>query len=116
MLGQEQHALAVLLALLLAGKPADPPPERREQILGLMRSECGACHQAKLRDGFGPPLVPEALVGRSLGELTAAILAGKPETQMPSWAEALTIGEARWLAHVLRDGTAASLSQQRPAA
>jgi hypothetical protein len=36
MLGQEQHAFLALLTLLLAGIPADPPPERQEQILDLM--------------------------------------------------------------------------------
>jgi cytochrome c55X len=115
MLGQEQHLLLLLLALLgLPGEAKEPPPEREAQIVAQVRSDCGGCHGAELRGGFGPSLLPRDLADKPVGQVAGEILLGKPGTRMPPWAGMLTLGEARWLAGALREGLAEA--EEGPAA
>jgi cytochrome c55X len=107
MLGQEQHLLLLLLALLgIQGEAQEPPPESKARIVAEVRSDCGGCHGARLEGGFGPSLLPRALADKTVGQLAGEILVGKPGTRMPSWAGTLTLGEARWLAGALQKGLA----------
>ena len=86
--------------------PAVSPasPERVQQLLHMVRQDCGSCHGMRLAGGLGPALTPDALAGKPLDGLAATIYHGRPGTPMPGWRSMLTADEARWIAQQLLDG------------
>lgn len=83
---------------------AGPQGKRREQLVQMVREDCGSCHGLRLTGGLGPALTPEALKDRSETTLAQTILEGRPGTPMPPWRPFLTEGEAHWIARMLRQG------------
>ncbi len=94
------------LALVAAAEPASIPPEpaRRVALTHLVLHDCGSCHGLTLKGGLGPALTPVALAGKTVEELRATILNGRPGTPMPPWRGFLTEAEADWLVRVLQRG------------
>ncbi|RZU38539.1 cytochrome c55X [Fluviicoccus keumensis] len=94
-----------LMVLLAAGTvSADPVPARQQQLLHLLRDDCGACHGMTLKGGLGLPLTPEALRDKDDAGLLHTILDGRPGTPMPPWRPFLSEDEARWLVSQLKRG------------
>ena len=85
---------------------AQPQPPRQEALLYLLRQECGSCHGLTLQGGLGPPLTPEALLGKSAEALADVISEGVPKTAMPPWKTLLTREEILWLTKQLLEGIA----------
>ena len=112
--GPSWPAALISLGLLLAGPAlaAEPPEERRAELRYLLRQDCGSCHGMRLTGGLGPALTPEALAGRSIAELRATILYGRPGTAMPPWADFLSDAEADWLARQLKSGELGEISRR----
>lgn len=98
-------ARAALLLLPLAAQ-ADITPERQQQLLYLLRQDCGSCHGLTLQGGLGPALTPQALSGKSADMLRAVILHGRPGTPMPPWQPFMNETEAAWLVNQLQAGVA----------
>lgn len=98
--------LAVLTAFLLPAVALAEAPgaARQQELLHLLRHDCGSCHGLTMKGGLGPPLVPEALAGKDDAMLMEAILDGRPGTPMPPWRTQLTPYEAGWLVQALRAG------------
>ncbi|WP_374675685.1 cytochrome c [Ideonella sp.] len=84
--------------------PAAPPAARQQQLVRMVRQDCGACHGMQLTGGLGPALTPQALADKPLDSMTAVIVHGRPGTPMPPWRGLLTEAEARWIAHTLAQG------------
>jgi len=78
--------------------------ERQQQLLHLLRHDCGSCHGLTLKGGLGPPLLPENLASRPAMPLERAILDGLPGTPMPPWRGILAKDEVRWLVEQLQKG------------
>jgi cytochrome c55X len=102
-----------LLALLLFSSTANaqlaaeavaPSPERRKELIHLVRQDCGSCHGMTLQGGLGPSLKPEALREKPVDSLVATIYGGRPGTPMPPWHRFLTEDEARWVVDQLLAG------------
>lgn len=99
---------ASLMVWLAAGVAlADPAPARQQQLLHLLRDDCGACHGLTLKGGLGLPLTPEALRDKDDAGLLYTILDGRPGTPMPPWRPFLSEDEARWLVSQLKRGVSA---------
>jgi len=99
----------VLLLCLFASTVAAqtvplPSPERRLQLVHLVRQDCGSCHGLTLHGGLGPPLTPAALRDKPVESLVATIYGGRPGTPMPPWHRFLSEDEARWIVDELRSG------------
>ncbi|MBK8116401.1 MAG: cytochrome c [Candidatus Accumulibacter sp.] len=100
--------LALALALLLSAPvvmaestvPA-PSAERRQQLVHLVRQDCGSCHGMTLQGGLGPSLRPEALRDKPVDSLVATIYSGRPGTPMPPWHRFLSEAEVRWIVEQL---------------
>ncbi len=92
------------LALFSLAGIADSAPQRKAEILHLLKHDCGSCHGMRLQGGLGPALVPERLKPFSAEQLAATILHGRPGTPMPPWKPFLTEQEALWLAGLLKKG------------
>ncbi|MDR2875592.1 MAG: cytochrome c [Methylobacillus sp.] len=79
-------------------------PERRNEIIRLVRNDCGACHGGTLKGGLGLPLRPENLRDKPPETLRATILHGRAETAMPPWSDFLNEEEAGWIVDQLLKG------------
>lgn len=100
------HRLAAGLALFAcaAAAAAQPAPERRAQLAGLVRQDCGSCHGLTLKGGLGPSLEPAALAHKDSEQLSFVILHGRRGTPMPPWSSFVSEAEARWIVEQLRKG------------
>jgi cytochrome c55X len=78
--------------------------QRSEEIISLLRQDCGACHGMTLQGGLGPSLLPESLQKLSEDQIAATISNGRPGTPMPPWKPFFTEQELHWLAHQLKQG------------
>jgi cytochrome c55X len=100
-------ARAVLIAwlmLLSAAVLADIANPRRQELINLLRQDCGSCHGMTLKGGLGPPLTSAALNGKSPGYLRAVILDGRAGTPMPPWRPFISESEANWMVDMLKRG------------
>jgi cytochrome c55X len=100
------HRLAGCVALLacLPAFAAEPAPERRTQLVELVRQDCGSCHGITLKGGLGPSLEPAAMADKDSAQLEFVILHGRRGTPMPPWRVFLTEDEARWIVEALKQG------------
>jgi cytochrome c55X len=97
-------ALAVSAPPTVANEESQPTAQRRQELLHLLRHDCGACHGLYLTGGLGPALDPRSLHGKPAGSLEQVILKGRPGTAMPGWQTFLTEREAQWLVETLIHG------------
>ena len=85
---------------------------RQNELLHLLKQDCGSCHGLTLKGGLGPALLPENLIGKPVSFLTWTILNGRPGTAMPPWKGLLKPEEAAWIAGVLVRGDLVKGEQQ----
>jgi cytochrome c55X len=93
--------------VLLSAVPvraADISPQRQDELIYLLRQDCGSCHGMTLQGGLGPPLLPQTLANKPEALLLNTILGGRPNTAMPPWRNFLTVTEANWLLKQLLKG------------
>ncbi len=81
-----------------------PSISRQQELIRLVRHDCGSCHGLSLAGGLGPPLNKEALAAKPFAYLQAMILLGRPGTAMPGWLGVVTENEARWISQRLQEG------------
>jgi cytochrome c55X len=109
---RDAHGVYPLLVLFLsfascaqAGElPAAPVPARQQELVRLVRQDCGSCHGMRLSGGLGPALTVDALRDKPAPLLAATILAGRWGTPMPPWRQFLSEAEAAWIAQQLLRG------------
>ncbi|WP_225892912.1 MULTISPECIES: cytochrome c [unclassified Methylomonas] len=75
---------------------------RQQELLNMLKHDCGSCHGLPPKGGLGPSLMPEALAGKSDALLADAIQNGRAGTAMPPWKSFLTVDETAWLIQQLR--------------
>lgn len=97
-------ALATLGNASSARAGEEPAPQRQQELLRVVRQECGACHGLHLGGGLGPALTRQALADKPLDSMAAVIFGGRPGTPMPPWRAFLSVAEARWIASQLALG------------
>ena len=85
---------------------AELSTERHQELIHLLKHDCGSCHGITLRGGLGPALTPDALTNKSNEALEEMIFNGLPERAMPPWGEILSREEIRWLLDRMREGVA----------
>ena len=92
--------LALLLLPILA--VADVSADRQQQLLHLLKHDCGSCHGMTMQGGLGPALLAENLQDKPDEMLIISILEGRPGTPMPAWKSQLSNEDAAWLVKQLR--------------
>ncbi|HSI96408.1 MAG: cytochrome c [Methylophilaceae bacterium] len=97
-------ALFLTLMSSLAGWAEDIRPERKADIIRLVRNDCGSCHGGKLKGGLGPALRPESLRDKAPESLRETILHGRAGGAMPPWSDFLSAEEADWIVEQLMKG------------
>jgi len=83
---------------------ADPGVARQNELVRLVRQDCGSCHGMQLTGGLGLPLTAEALRDKPFDGLVATVVYGRPGTAMPSWKTILSEAEAEWIVRQLMQG------------
>jgi cytochrome c55X len=83
---------------------AEPTTERQQQLVRMVRQDCGSCHGMRLTGGLGPALTREAMGPLPTETIAATIYHGRPGTPMPPWRAMLDESEARWIAERLQVG------------
>jgi cytochrome c55X len=101
-----RRAAAVLLMLLAAQAAAAQavPVLRQNELVRMVRQDCGACHGMRLTGGLGPALTRAALADKPVQAMAATIYHGRPGTPMPSWRGLLSETDAQWIAEQLLRG------------
>lgn len=105
--------VALLSLTILCPGPAGAEsvtPVRQNELINMLRHDCGACHGITLKGGIGPALTRQALAERSDTLLIDTILQGRPGTAMPPWEGLLSPEEVAWLVAQLRHGFSNNLS------
>lgn len=95
---------ACLTLPTLAQPVVVPTPARQQELIRLVRQDCGSCHGMTLKGGLGLPLLPDSLRDKPASSLVATVLHGRPGTAMPAWKTILTEGEAEWIVTQLLQG------------
>lgn len=84
---------------------AQPVDEQRQQeLIHLLRQDCGSCHGMTLKGGLGPALTAEALQGKPEAYLEEVIMKGRAEHAMPPWQGILSEQEITWLVEQMKAG------------
>jgi len=94
--------IASILTTLTA--TAEVSPERQNELLYLIKQDCGACHGMNLKGGLGPALLPETLSAKPKEYLVTTILEGRKNTAMPPWKSILSREDAVWITEQLQNG------------
>ncbi len=84
---------------------AEIPNERQQELLHLVKHDCGSCHGMTLKGGLGTPLTPDKLQGKSVEALSSIIMNGVKGTPMPPWKGILDKQEVTWMVKQLKTGT-----------
>lgn len=95
---------AVALGAASLPSSAEPQAPRRQELVRMVRQDCGSCHGMRLTGGLGPALTPSALADKPVESLAATIFHGRPGTPMPPWRAMLSAQEAQWIAEQLQAG------------
>lgn len=77
---------------------------RQQELLHLLRQDCGSCHGMTLKGGLGPALTPQALREKPNAYLRDTIMQGRPEQAMPPWQGILSEAEVSWLVEQMKVG------------
>jgi len=83
---------------------ADVDLSRQQELIYLLKQDCGSCHGMTLKGGLGPSLLPKTLAGKPAELLITTILEGRANTAMPPWKAMLTQDEAAWMVTRLQQG------------
>ncbi len=96
---------ALLMPGTAAAESAFVPETAREQdLIRMVRQDCGSCHGLTLQGGLGPALTAEALNDKPFEFLFATLHQGRPGTPMPPFVGILTEQESAWIVRKLLEG------------
>jgi cytochrome c55X len=96
--------LAIVLLLATLPVKAQVDKARQDEILHLLKHDCGSCHGMTLKGGLAPALTADALRDKPPQYLESVILDGRPGTPMPPWRKFINTQEVRWLVKQLQSG------------
>lgn len=97
-------SLTIVLLLIATQISADVPEQRQQELLHLVKHDCGSCHGMTLKGGLGPSLLPESLKNKPDELLFVTILEGRHGTPMPPWKTLLSKDDVNWIIQLLRQG------------
>lgn len=100
-----KRLLLVTSSLLIAAQAmAEIDAARQNELMYLLKQDCGSCHGMTLKGGLGPSLLPADLEGKPADLLLTTILDGRANTAMPPWKALLSPEEAGWIVTRLKQG------------
>ncbi len=82
----------------------EPDQERQQELIHLLKQDCGSCHGMTLKGGLGPALLPENLIDKPDYILENTIKYGRETLAMPAWDGILNAADIKWLVAQLKEG------------
>lgn len=73
----------------------------KDQLIYLLKQDCGSCHGLTLKGGLGPALLKKDLQGKPQSYLESVIANGRAGTPMPPWKNILKPEQIEFLASYL---------------
>ena len=89
--------ISLMLVLSVCATANDLSSERQNELLHLLKHDCGSCHGMTLKGGLGPNLTAKRLNIFPRNYLFNTIKQGRPDTPMPPWGPILSDTEINWL-------------------
>ncbi len=80
-----------------------PSDQRKQELINLLKHDCGSCHGLTLKGGLGSSLLAKDLIDKDDAFLVETILMGRKGTAMPPWQKFISKSEAIWLVKYLRN-------------
>jgi cytochrome c55X len=94
----------LLLTIVHSNVLAGVLSPRQQELVYMVRQDCGSCHGMTLKGGLGPSLLAERLAKLPDVYLVETIKRGRPGTAMPPWLPILTETEIKWIVKWLKRG------------
>jgi len=94
----------ILLVILSLSHYAHASDNRQQELLHLIKHDCGSCHGMTLKGGLGPALLTDSLKDKPDEFLFITIKEGRPGTPMPPWKSLLSDGDIKSIVKILRQG------------
>ncbi|MBO6511529.1 MAG: cytochrome c [Roseibium sp.] len=95
----------LLIALLMWSGPAlASDTSSTDDLINLVKQDCGSCHGLTLKGGLGPDIRPQSLSHYDVETLSTVVLDGIPDTAMPPWRPLLSEADAQKIAEYLLQG------------
>lgn len=91
---------AALMAVIPAAQ-SELPEVRQQQLVHLLRHDCGSCHGMTLKGGLGPSLLPGQIRSSDPAYLRQIITYGVPGSAMPPWQPLLSADDIDFLVETL---------------
>jgi len=101
---QTFFSLVLSIIFLSAPAMAEISPARQQELVYMVRQDCGSCHGMTLKGGLGPALLAERLAALPDIYLVETIKHGRPGTAMPPWLPILKLEEIQWIVTWLKRG------------
>ncbi len=102
--GRLVAGMVLTAALVAAADAATPDVARQQQLLHLLKQDCGSCHGMTLKGGLGPDLLADRMASLPRELLVTTIAKGRPGTPMPPWENLLSADDIGWLVDQLQRG------------
>ena len=99
-------SLFIFTFIMCSQAVAEITSERKNQLIHLLKHDCGSCHGMTLKGGLGPSLLPESLKNKPDELLFVTIREGRKGTPMPPWKSQLSEDDVLWIISQLRNGVA----------
>jgi len=88
--------------MLIAGSAQALESSRQQELLYLLRQDCGSCHGMTLKGGLGPSLLAKDLRDRPDSYLKLTIKEGRANTAMPPWKTILSDADIEFIVAYLK--------------
>jgi cytochrome c55X len=96
--------LLALSPLPVAANATELSTDKKDELINLLRQDCGSCHGMTLKGGLGPSLLPERIGALPPDFLIDTVLEGRKGTAMPPWKNMLSREEVSWMVKQLQKG------------
>lgn len=83
---------------------SNPDKSHQDELIHLIKHDCGSCHGMSLKGGLGPSLTPDNLHEKNIEYLFQVISNGVPNTPMPPWKTILSEDDIKWISKQLQMG------------